>query len=126
MVFKSLILNTAQISIIPNSTSCRSDGQIEIRFKDDGTGGCAAWSFGTRAPLDSGTNVALIPVSAANRGTVFALLYAYGDSGPKFIGILPGDGSGNLDVSVENGYIVERNGIVSKRSSLRNGRVVSL
>ena len=122
--FENMVQHTRQMSVVGVSSSCVSPTGILIRFKDDGSGGCADLGHASKDSLDSGVNIALIPVNAEGRGTVFALLYVYGASGPVFVGILPGDGSGNLSVHVEGGVIVEQNGNVIKRSTYRDGRVI--
>jgi hypothetical protein len=122
---RSLVLETKQISII-SSLGCQSEGGLQIRFKDDGTGGCADLRRSLHALLNSGNTVDIIPVAASGKGTIFGLLYSEKRSGAEFIGILPGDGSGNLDVRVDGGDIVEQNGASVKRSTFQNGRVVPI
>ena len=119
-----MLYDTHELEVL-GSAGCRA-GAVMIRFKDDGTSGCAQLPATTRGPLESGPNVVLVPVTAAGRGRIFDLLYTDSGDRTRFIGILPGDGSGDLTVSLENGYLVERNGPREKRSTMRAGRVVPL
>jgi tRNA A-37 threonylcarbamoyl transferase component Bud32 len=116
-----LLYDTREFDVL-GSAGCSADA-VMIRFKDDGTSGCARLSA-TRGPLESGVNVVLVPVTAAGGGRIFDLLYTDSGARTRFVGILPGDGSGDLTVSLENGYIIERNGPREKRSTMRAGRVV--
>jgi hypothetical protein len=118
-----LISNTRQMQVL-GTTGCDGTKAVMVRFKDDGTSGCAIYGDAIRGTLESGATVVLIPVTSAGRGTVFDLLYNDQGSQTKFVGYLPGDGTGNLTVSLENGAIVERNGPTEKRSTVRSGHVV--
>ena len=122
--YAALVRGTRQLAVI--GTNCDGTATLLIRFYDDGTEGCAELQRGFRASLSSGANVALVPVTAVGRGTIFALMYAYREAGPLFVGTLPGDGSGDLSVTVENGLIVERNANFVKRSTYLNGKVVEI
>ena len=118
-----MLEETRELDVL-GSGGCAS-GAVMIRFKDDGTSGCAQLSP-TRGPLESGVNVILLSVTATGRGRIFDLLYTDSGERTRFLGTLPGDGSGDLTVSLEGGYIVERNGPREKRSTVRDGRVVPL
>ncbi|MDB5072431.1 MAG: Serine/threonine protein kinase [Candidatus Eremiobacteraeota bacterium] len=116
-----MLYETRELDVL-GSAGCAADA-LMIRFKDDGTSACARMSA-TRGTLESGINVVLVPATSAGRGRIFDLLYTDSGARTRFVGILPGDGSGGLTVSLENGYIVERNGPRVKRSTMRAGRVV--
>jgi hypothetical protein len=120
-----LIAHTRQMQVL-GTTGCTGAKVVMVRFKDDGTSGCASYGDALRGTLESGATVVLVPVTSAGRGNVFDLLYEDQGAQTKFIGYLPGDGSGDLTVSLENGAIVERNGSREKRSTLRSGHVVPL
>jgi hypothetical protein len=120
-----LIARTRQMQVL-GTTGCTGAKVVMVRFKDDGTSGCASYGDALRGTLESGATVVLVPVTSAGRGNVFDLLYEDQGAQTKFIGYLPGDGSGDLTVSLENGAIVERNGSREKRSTLRSGHVVPL
>jgi tRNA A-37 threonylcarbamoyl transferase component Bud32 len=119
------LYQTRELDVL-GSSSCGTQNAVLIRFKDDGTSGCAWHASAVHGALESQDAVLLVPVTAPGRGRTFDLLYTENGAQPRFIGILPGDGSGNLSVSIENGVIVERNGDREKRSTLRSGRVVVL
>lgn len=122
--YADLIRGTSQLAV--TGPNCDGTETVSIRFYDDGTEGCAELKQGFRGSLRNGVNIALVPVTAVGRGTIFALMYAYREAGPLFVGILPGDGSGDLSVTIENGVIVERNGNFVKRSTYINGKVVEI
>ncbi len=124
--FRALVQATRQISIVASPQDCRNVGGLQIRFKDDGAGGCAMLQQASHSVLNSGNAIDLIPVTSSVKGTIFALLYADTTAGSTFVGILPGNGEGNLDVRVDDGVIVERNGNSVKRSTYQNGRVVAI
>ena len=119
----SILYQTREMDVL-GSSGCGTNEAVLIRFRDDGTGGCAWHTAAVRGPLESGENVILVPVTAAGRGLIYDLGYSVNGSRARFIGLYPGDGSGNLRVSLENGFIVERNGYREKRSTLRNGHAV--
>jgi len=118
-----MLYRTRELDVL-GSSSCGTPDAVLIRFKDDGTSGCAWHAQAVHGVLDSGDAVVLVPVTAAARGLIFDLLYT--ENGPRtvFVGTLPGDGSGSLSISIENGRIVERNRSREKRSTMRGGRVV--
>jgi hypothetical protein len=121
----TLLYQTKEMQVLgPNN--CEGTDATLIRFKDDGTTGCAQYGNATRGQLSSGANIVLIPVVAVGRGTIFDLLYADEGARVTFIGILPGDGTGALSVKLEDGVIVERNQSRVKRSTLSGHRVVAL
>lgn len=124
--YRLLVETTSQLSVVSSSQFCEDAHGLEIRFKDDGSGGCAILGQGSHAVLNSGSEIDLIPVTNSEKGNMFALLYADTKSGSKFVGILPGNGTGSLDVHVEDGVIIERNGSSVKRSTYQNGKVVEI
>jgi hypothetical protein len=120
-----MLYGTRELDVL-GSARCGTPNAVLIRFKDDGTSGCAWHAEAIHAILESQDAAVLVPVTAPGRELIFDLLYTATGSRPRFIGILPGDGSGNLAISVENGIIVERNGNHEKHSTLRSGRIVVL
>ncbi|HZO93091.1 MAG TPA: hypothetical protein VFB22_04930 [Candidatus Baltobacteraceae bacterium] len=122
---RDIVVATRELTVIADrSGQCTGMGVVYIRFNGDGTTGCVDLMAATRGTSTDGDPLLIVPVSAPNRGVVYALLYAGEDA--RFIGILPGDGTGHLDVELQDGVIVERNGAHVKRSLYRSGHVFSL
>ncbi len=119
----ALLRSTGEMDVF-GSLGCDAPDGVRIRFKDDGSGGCALYREDLEGMLESGAEVTLIPVTAPGRGTIYDLLYTDEGDRERFLGILPGDGSGDLRVSLQNGLIAEQNGARVKLSTLRGSRVV--
>ena len=117
---------TAQVRL--GRYSCASDGSqsVAFLFKSDGTGGCARWSERSAGQVADGTWLLLVPTANNAGENMFSLIYAETSHGREFLGIMPGDGSGAVAVSIEDGYIVERYHSVVRRSSYSNGRVSTI
>lgn len=107
--------------------SCESN-DVTIALSDYPRG-CTIFRGALSGSLAGGLGSALIvPVSRSNSldDIDYALLYveSNGSKWPRFIGILPGDGSGRLTVRLENGLIVEQNGTHTKYSRFDGRRVL--
>jgi hypothetical protein len=93
--------------------------------------GCTVFRAATSGPLANGSGYALVvPVSDSGsiRDVEYGLLYIRTSiaTAPRFLGVLPGDGSGHLVVRVQDGVIMEQNGTHVKYSTFNGRRVVWL
>jgi hypothetical protein len=120
-----VLTGTSEMTVGTTCDAQGSEGE-SFTFKSDGTGGCAEWRSATAGQAADGTWLLLIPTVNAAGTNIFSLLYAQSSDGRHFIGIMPGDGHGAVDVSIENGEIVERYHGVVRISGYSNGRVSTI
>jgi hypothetical protein len=119
----AVLAATSAVNIGQYGCANNGNDSAAFVFRSDGTGGCANWDDASAGKAADGTWLLLIPTSNAAGETAFSLIYAQTATGRQFLGIMPGDGHGSVNVSIENGYIVERYHGATRTSSYSNGHV---